>query len=82
MMAQSAVIGAILKPRARAMCWCPAAGSHPGDLHKLWPTRSPNGYHMEYGYSCMGYEIPGAMGAKMADPDREVFVFWETAPTS
>ena len=45
-----------------------AAGSHPGDLHKLWRTRTPNGYHMEYGYSCMGYEIPGAMGAKMADP--------------
>ena len=52
-----------------------AAGSHPGDLHKLWRTRTPNGYHMEYGYSCMGYEIPGAMGAKMADPSREVFVF-------
>ncbi len=52
-----------------------AAGSHPGDLQKLWRTRTPNGYHMEYGYSCMGYEIPGAMGAKMADPSREVFVF-------
>jgi 3D-(3,5/4)-trihydroxycyclohexane-1,2-dione acylhydrolase (decyclizing) len=52
-----------------------AAGSHPGDLHKLWRTRSPNGYHMEYGYSCMGYEIPGAIGAKLADPSREVFVF-------
>ena len=52
-----------------------AAGSHPGDLHKLWRTRTPNGYHMEYGYSCMGYEIPGAMGAKLADPTREVFVF-------
>ena len=52
-----------------------AAGSHPGDLHKLWRTRTPNGYHMEYGYSCMGYEIPGALGAKVADPTREVFVF-------
>ena len=52
-----------------------AAGSHPGDLHKLWRTRTPNGYHLEYGYSCMGYEIPGAMGAKLADPSREVFVF-------
>ena len=52
-----------------------AAGSHPGDLHKLWRTRTPNGYHMEYGYSCMGYEIPGAMGAKLADPTREVYVF-------
>ena len=52
-----------------------AAGSHPGDLHKLWRTRTPNGYHMEYGYSCMGYEIPGALGAKLADPSREIFVF-------
>ena len=52
-----------------------AAGSHPGDLHKLWRTRTPNGYHMEYGYSCMSYEIPGAMGAKLADPTREVYVF-------
>jgi 3D-(3,5/4)-trihydroxycyclohexane-1,2-dione acylhydrolase (decyclizing) len=52
-----------------------AAGSHPGDLHKLWRTRTPNGYHMEYGYSCMGYEIPGAIGAKLADPSREVYVF-------
>jgi 3D-(3,5/4)-trihydroxycyclohexane-1,2-dione acylhydrolase (decyclizing) len=52
-----------------------AAGSHPGDLHKLWRTRSPNGYHMEYGYSCMGYEIPAAIGAKMADPSREVYAF-------
>ena len=52
-----------------------AAGSHPGDLHKLWRTRSPGGYHLEYGYSCMGYEIPGAIGAKLADPSREVFAF-------
>jgi 3D-(3,5/4)-trihydroxycyclohexane-1,2-dione acylhydrolase (decyclizing) len=52
-----------------------AAGSHPGDLQKLWRTRSPNGYHMEYGYSCMGYEIPAAMGTKRADPSREIFVF-------
>jgi 3D-(3,5/4)-trihydroxycyclohexane-1,2-dione acylhydrolase (decyclizing) len=46
----------------------------PGDLHKLWRTRDPKGYHVEYGYSCMGYEIAGGLGAKMADPDREVFV--------
>jgi len=52
-----------------------AAGSHPGDLHKLWRTRTPNGYHLEYGYSTMGYEIPGALGAKLADPSREVYVF-------
>ena len=51
-----------------------AAGSLPGDLHKLWRTRDPKGYHLEYGYSCMGYEIPGGLGVKMADPDREVYV--------
>ena len=51
-----------------------AAGSMPGDLHKLWRTRDPKGYHVEYGYSCMGYEIAGGLGVKMAAPDREVFV--------
>src|SRR5580698_6809264 len=51
-----------------------AAGSLPGDLHKLWRTRDPKGYHMEYGYSCMGYEIAGGLGVKMADPSREVYV--------
>ncbi|MBS0417935.1 MAG: 3D-(3,5/4)-trihydroxycyclohexane-1,2-dione acylhydrolase (decyclizing) [Proteobacteria bacterium] len=51
-----------------------AAGSLPGDLHKLWRTRQPGGYHMEYGYSCMGYEIAGGLGIKMAHPQREVYV--------
>jgi len=51
-----------------------AAGSLPGDLHKLWRTREPKSYHMEYGYSCMGYEIAGGLGVKMADPSREVYV--------
>ncbi len=51
-----------------------AAGSAPGDLHKLWRTRDPKGYHLEYGYSCMGYEIAGGLGVKMADPDREVYI--------
>jgi 3D-(3,5/4)-trihydroxycyclohexane-1,2-dione acylhydrolase (decyclizing) len=46
----------------------------PGDLHKLWRAADPKSYHVEYGYSCMGYEIPGGLGAKMAAPDREVFV--------
>ena len=46
----------------------------PGDLHKLWRTRDPKGYHVEYGYSTMGYEIAGGLGVKMAAPDREVFV--------
>ena len=51
-----------------------AAGSLPGDLHKLWRSRHPKSYHMEYGYSCMGYEVAGGMGVKMAAPDREIFV--------
>ena len=51
-----------------------AAGSAPGDLHKLWRTQDPKGYHLEYGYSCMGYEIAGGLGAKMASPDREIYV--------
>jgi 3D-(3,5/4)-trihydroxycyclohexane-1,2-dione acylhydrolase (decyclizing) len=51
-----------------------AAGSMPGDLHKLWRTRDPKGYHVEYGYSTMGYEIAGGLGVKMADPSREVYV--------
>jgi 3D-(3,5/4)-trihydroxycyclohexane-1,2-dione acylhydrolase (decyclizing) len=46
----------------------------PGDLHKLWRTRDPKGYHVEYGYSCMGYEVAGGIGAKMADPSREVYI--------
>src|SRR3954449_4013461 len=72
--AQSEVIGVVNRvsgPRDVVVC---AAGSMPGDLHKLWRTRDPKGYHVEYGYSCMGYEIAGGLGAKMAAPDREVFV--------
>ncbi len=51
-----------------------AAGSLPGDLHKLWRAREPNTYHLEYGYSCMGYEIAGGLGVKMADSSRDVYV--------
>ncbi|HZO34906.1 MAG TPA: thiamine pyrophosphate-dependent enzyme, partial [Gaiellaceae bacterium] len=51
-----------------------AAGAMPGDLHKLWRTRDPKGYHVEYGYSCMGYEIAGGLGVKLAAPEREVYV--------
>jgi 3D-(3,5/4)-trihydroxycyclohexane-1,2-dione acylhydrolase (decyclizing) len=72
--AQSEIIGALNEaagPRDVVVC---AAGSAPGDLHKLWRTRDPKGYHVEYGYSCMGYEIAGGVGVKMAAPDREVFV--------
>jgi 3D-(3,5/4)-trihydroxycyclohexane-1,2-dione acylhydrolase (decyclizing) len=72
--AQSEVIGAVNElsgPRDVVVC---AAGSMPGDLHKLWRTRDPKGYHVEYGYSCMGYEVAGGLGIKMACPDRDVFV--------
>jgi len=71
---QSAVIGvvnSVSAPRDVVVC---AAGSLPGDLHKLWRVRDPKGYHLEYGYSCMGYEIAGGLGVKMAAPDREVYV--------
>ena len=73
--AQSEIIGAIWESAGPRDVLVSAAGSHPGDLHKLWRTHQPNTYHLEYGYSCMGYEIPGAMGVKMADPTREVYVF-------
>jgi 3D-(3,5/4)-trihydroxycyclohexane-1,2-dione acylhydrolase (decyclizing) len=72
--AQSEVLGVVNRvSEARDVVVC-AAGSMPGDLHKLWRTRDPKGYHVEYGYSCMGYEIAGGLGVKMAAPDREVFV--------
>src|SRR6202167_5921058 len=71
---QGEVIGIVnnfTKPSDIVLC---AAGSLPGDLHKLWRTREPGGYHMEYGFSCMGYEIAGGLGAKMAVPGRDVYV--------
>jgi 3D-(3,5/4)-trihydroxycyclohexane-1,2-dione acylhydrolase (decyclizing) len=72
--AQSEVIGAVnaaSEPTDVVVC---AAGAMPGDLHKLWRTRDPKGYHVEYGYSCMGYEIAGGLGVKLAAPEREVYV--------
>jgi 3D-(3,5/4)-trihydroxycyclohexane-1,2-dione acylhydrolase (decyclizing) len=72
--AQSEVIGAVNEaagPRDVVVC---AAGSMPGELHRLWRSRDPKGYHVEYGYSCMGYEVAGGLGAKLAEPDRDVFV--------
>jgi 3D-(3,5/4)-trihydroxycyclohexane-1,2-dione acylhydrolase (decyclizing) len=71
---QGEVIGAVNEATEASDIMVCAAGSLPGDLHKLWRTRQPGGYHMEYGYSCMGYEIAGGLGAKMAHPEREVFV--------
>ncbi len=71
---QGEVIGAVntfSDPEDIMLC---AAGSLPGDLHKLWRTRNPKGFHLEYGYSCMGYEIAGGLGAKMARPESEIYV--------
>ena len=71
---QNQVIGlanTLSDPRDVVVC---AAGSMPGDLHKLWRTRDPKGYHVEYGYSCMGYEVAGGLGVRMADETRDVFV--------
>lgn len=71
---QAEVVGAVnnfIGPRDVVLC---AAGSLPGDLHKLWRTRDPKGFHLEYGYSTMGYEIAAGIGAKMACPDREIYV--------
>ncbi|MCC5927791.1 MAG: 3D-(3,5/4)-trihydroxycyclohexane-1,2-dione acylhydrolase (decyclizing) [Cyclobacteriaceae bacterium] len=71
---QAEVVGCVNEfSEARDVVFC-AAGSLPGDLHKLWRTRDPKGFHLEYGYSCMGYEIAGGLGAKMACPDREIYV--------
>ncbi|WP_202925941.1 3D-(3,5/4)-trihydroxycyclohexane-1,2-dione acylhydrolase (decyclizing) [Goekera deserti] len=72
--AQSEVIGAVeawTGDRDVVVC---AAGSMPGDLHRLWRTRDPKGYHVEYGFSCMGYEIAGGLGVALAAPDRRVVV--------
>jgi len=74
LLTQGAVIGAVNElsdPRDVVVC---AAGSMPGDLHKLWRTRDAKGYHVEYGYSCMGYEVAGGLGVRLACPDRDVFV--------
>ncbi len=71
---QSEVIGAVNQAVGKEGIITAAAGSLPGDLHKLWQTRHSKQFHMEYGYSCMGYEISGALGVKMASPDREVYV--------
>ena len=74
MLSQGEVIGMVNSlSAARDTVLC-AAGSMPGDLHKLWRTRNRRGYNLEYGYSTMGYEIAGGMGVKLADPEREVWV--------
>ncbi len=73
-LAQGAVIGMVNEVVGEDATMICAAGSMPGDLHKLWRTRDPRGYHVEYGYSCMGYEIPAGLGVKLAEPERDVVV--------
>jgi 3D-(3,5/4)-trihydroxycyclohexane-1,2-dione acylhydrolase (decyclizing) len=68
------VIGAVQRASEPSNIVVCAAGGLPGELHKLWQAAEPGGYHLEYGYSCMGYEIAGGLGVKMARPDREVIV--------
>jgi 3D-(3,5/4)-trihydroxycyclohexane-1,2-dione acylhydrolase (decyclizing) len=68
------VLGAVWRKAAEDAVVVCAAGGLPGELHKLWRTRKAGGYHVEYGYSCMGYEIAGAVGVKLAAPTREVHV--------
>ena len=68
------VIGAVQRQsRDNTVVMC-AAGTMPGELHQLWKSRLPLSYHMEYGFSCMGYEVAGGLGIKMAEPDRDVIV--------
>ncbi|MDH2428842.1 3D-(3,5/4)-trihydroxycyclohexane-1,2-dione acylhydrolase (decyclizing) [Sphaerisporangium sp. TRM90804] len=71
---QPAVLGVLNDVAGRDGVVVNAAGSMPGDLHKLWRASDPKAYHVEYGFSCMGYEIAGGLGVKMAAPEREVFV--------
>ncbi|MEO8360990.1 MAG: 3D-(3,5/4)-trihydroxycyclohexane-1,2-dione acylhydrolase (decyclizing) [Vicinamibacteria bacterium] len=71
---QGEVIGAVNEAAGEQGVVVCAAGSLPGDLHKLWRARDAKSYHMEYGYSCMGYEVAGGVGVKMAAPDRDVIV--------
>ncbi|GAA4357394.1 3D-(3,5/4)-trihydroxycyclohexane-1,2-dione acylhydrolase (decyclizing) [Angustibacter luteus] len=73
LLTQAAVLGSVNElsdPRDVVLC---AAGSMPGDLHKLWRVRDRKAYHVEYGYSCMGYEVPASIGIRLADESRDVF---------
>ena len=72
--AQAEIIGAVQSASDPTDVVVQAAGSLPGDLHRLWRVRDPLGYHVEYAFSCMGYEIAGGLGVRRAAPDRDVIV--------
>ena len=72
---QSRVLGVLNEQLADDAIIVTAAGSLPGDLQRVWRTKAPETYHVEYGYSCMGYEVNAALGAKLAEPQREVYAF-------
>jgi 3D-(3,5/4)-trihydroxycyclohexane-1,2-dione acylhydrolase (decyclizing) len=72
-LAQTAVVGAVNEAISEEDVIVCAAGSLPGDLHRLWRSKQAKTYHMEYGFSCMGYEVSGAFGVKLAEPSREVY---------
>lgn len=71
---ETRILGALMRTVDKNAVVVAAAGGLPGDMHKVWRTRASGGYHMEYGYSCMGYEIAGGLGVALAEPDREVYV--------
>lgn len=73
LLTQSSVLGVLNEQLPKDAVIVAAAGSLPGDLQRVWRTKGYNGYHVEYGYSCMGYEVNAALGVKLAQPQREVF---------
>lgn len=75
LLTQSKVLGVLNETLPEDAIIVAAAGSLPGDLQRVWQTRGTNDYHVEYGYSCMGYEVNAALGAKIAEPSREVYAF-------
>ncbi|MBJ3471192.1 3D-(3,5/4)-trihydroxycyclohexane-1,2-dione acylhydrolase (decyclizing), partial [Salmonella enterica subsp. enterica serovar Corvallis] len=72
---QTRVLGVLNRMLPENALVVAAAGSLPGDLQRVWQSRGENDYHVEYGYSCMGYEVNAALGAKLAQPEREVYSF-------
>src|SRR3546814_15750006 len=77
---QSRVLGTLNETLADEAIIVAAAGSLPGDLQRSWRSKGVNTYHVEYGYSCMGYEVNAALGVKLAEPDKEVYALVGDGP--